>query len=331
MPRSKCYVPEGGALVETCTRTIQGRLLLRPDEDFDEILLGVLGRALDYAQVELCGFSFLSNHYHLLYWVGHALQMACFQWYFNGNLARETARLRNWPDKVWGRRYRPLIVSDEPEAQWKRLKYVLGNGTRENLIASPYDWPGVKAAKVLVDGETPEGTWFNRTEEYEARRRGEKFEKYDYATKYQVELQPLPAFRDLPREEYQARVADLVREIETEAAEKRGEKSVMGAQAILLQKPHHRPGETKKSPAPKLFYADTPESRRELEDGYSDFENQYETAKGLLLLSTAKPGPHNPARHFPFGSFPPALPFVGATRPWRPLPSPAPESASPAT
>jgi len=30
-----------------------------------QILFGVLGRALDYAGVSLCGFNFLSNHYHL--------------------------------------------------------------------------------------------------------------------------------------------------------------------------------------------------------------------------------------------------------------------------
>ena len=48
LARPRCHIPEGGALVETCTRIIQGRLLLRPDVDFDEIFLGVLGRALDY-------------------------------------------------------------------------------------------------------------------------------------------------------------------------------------------------------------------------------------------------------------------------------------------
>lgn len=56
------------------------------------------------------------------------------------------------------------------------------------MIASPYDWPAVNAAKAIVRNEPVEGTWFNRTEEYEARRRGEKPEKYDYATKYRIEL-----------------------------------------------------------------------------------------------------------------------------------------------
>ena len=60
---SVCYIPEGGALVETCTRTMQGRLLLRPSKEANDLILGVLGRAIEYAEVEFFGFSFLSSHY----------------------------------------------------------------------------------------------------------------------------------------------------------------------------------------------------------------------------------------------------------------------------
>jgi len=40
------------------------------------------------------------------------------------------------------------------------------------LIKSPYDWPAVNMAKAIARGEPVEGVWFNRTEEYEARRGG---------------------------------------------------------------------------------------------------------------------------------------------------------------
>jgi hypothetical protein len=42
----------------------------------DEILLGVLGRAQRLYPVEICGFSFLSSHYHLLLWIPDARSMA---------------------------------------------------------------------------------------------------------------------------------------------------------------------------------------------------------------------------------------------------------------
>jgi hypothetical protein len=45
--------------------------------------------------------------------------------------------------------------------------------------------------------------------------------KYDYATRYEVELKPLPAYRDDSPEEYRAMVAEVLEEIEEEAARKR--------------------------------------------------------------------------------------------------------------
>ena len=44
---SLTYIPKGGALVETCTRTVQGRLLLRPGPEANELIVGAVGRALE--------------------------------------------------------------------------------------------------------------------------------------------------------------------------------------------------------------------------------------------------------------------------------------------
>ena len=66
-PRPLCYVPRGGCLVETCTRTIHGRPLLRPGPEANERILGVLGRAAEYYHVRIFAFGVASNHYHLLY------------------------------------------------------------------------------------------------------------------------------------------------------------------------------------------------------------------------------------------------------------------------
>ncbi len=42
------------------------------------------------------------------------------------------------------------------------------------------------AARALVDGVPLEGHWFDRTREWMAERRHEKFETHDFATKYLV-------------------------------------------------------------------------------------------------------------------------------------------------
>ena len=54
----------------------------------------------------ICGFSVLSNHYHLDIRPRDARQMAAFVGYFNGNLAREIAKLRDWSE------HRPVAGSE---------------------------------------------------------------------------------------------------------------------------------------------------------------------------------------------------------------------------
>ena len=93
MGRKLRYIPDGGALVEVTCRTLQGRLLLRPSPELNDITAGILGRAQRLYPVELICYSVSSNHYHLILWTSTAKRMAEFAGYFNSNLAREVGRL----------------------------------------------------------------------------------------------------------------------------------------------------------------------------------------------------------------------------------------------
>src|SRR5215207_2279740 len=112
-------------------------------------------------------------------------------WYFKTNLAREVVRLTKWEDKVFSRRYQAIPVSDEEAAQVERLEYLLSHGVKEDLVEEVGQWPGVHCARALIEGEPLEGTWFDRTQESAAHRRGESVEKYKYATTETVVLDPL--------------------------------------------------------------------------------------------------------------------------------------------
>ena len=197
MPRRVRFIPEDGALVEVSCRTIQSRYLLRPGPALNEIILGVLGRAQRLDPVQICGFVFLSNHYHLLLRVPDAERLADFMEYVQSNLAREVCRLHDWKDKVWSRRYSAIVISDEEATQVDRLRYILANGCKEGLVASPRDWPGVNMIAAVLDGKPLTGTWFDRTKEYAARLRGESFTRYQYSTEETVTLSPLPCWRHL--------------------------------------------------------------------------------------------------------------------------------------
>jgi hypothetical protein len=248
---------------------------------------------------------FASNHYHLLLDVDDALQLTRFMGYVASNLAREISRLYGWKDKVWSRRYQAIVISGEEEAQVARFKYLLANGCKEGLIARPQDWPGVHVAKALVRREDPTGNWFDRTQEYAARNRGEIFGRLKYASPETLSLSPLPCWRHLPPEAWRARALHLIHEIEAETA---GRSKTMGSQplgasAILGRHPHDRPKHSKKSPAP-LFHAASAKVRRELWEAYRWFVAVFRDAAEKLRAG-------DPNATFPLGSFPPALPFVG--------------------
>ena len=211
------YVP-ASCLVEVTTRTVQSRLLLRPSRELNEIIIGILGRAQGMCGMRVCATVWLSNHWHALLCPEDAKQLARFMQFVNGNVAKEANLLHGWKDHLWARRYKHVLVSDEREAQEQRLRYILSNGTKENLVAKPSQWPGVHCVEALQTGQPLRGLWYDRSEEYEARRRGERPGKYEYATEQPLKLEPLPCWRDLPEPEVRQRVATMVGEIERETA-----------------------------------------------------------------------------------------------------------------
>ena len=294
--------------MEITCRTVQARFLLTPSIALNEIILGVLGRAQRLYPVDICAYVFLSNHFHLLLKVHDAQQLANFMGYFNSNLAREVARHTGWTDKIWARRYQAIPISAEEGAQVARLMYVLAHGTKEGLVEKPEEWPGVHCVRPLLAGEPEvEGIWFDRTREYNARLRGETFERRKYTNVETVTLSPLPCWQHLTPEEYRARVANLVHVIEQQAREAREATGIrpLGVKAILTQKPQDRPARPKKSPAP-LFHAFTKKTRKALWEAYGWFVAVFREAAEKLRSGDR-------TARFPIGSFPPHLPFVTGT------------------
>jgi hypothetical protein len=280
---------------------------MRPSEEVNELILGVLGRAQSMYDVVLHAFIFLANHYHLLATVLSVEQMALFTGYVNGNLAKELGRLHDWREKFWGRRYHSCSVKFTEQDQVKRFLYVLENSCKEGLVASPLDWPGVSSASALYNGETKmQGTWYDRTAQYRAHLRGE----YKlYPSKETVKLTPLPFLQQRSVDEQQAFYVDAVRDLEAKTAQMHQEQGTtpMGARAIRRQKPHNKPRTFKASPAPR-FHAVNRE----------DFWTMYNARKAKVAAyrdaaQRLKQGETDV--RFPEGTFPPRLPFVESRAP----------------
>jgi putative transposase len=111
MARPLRFVP-ADALVEITTRTIQGRLLLKPSPELTDIILGVIGKAQDLYEMTIHAFVVVSNHAHFLLSPSSAGQLAKFMQFVNANVAKEAGRLHRWRDRLWSRRYRSIVVAD---------------------------------------------------------------------------------------------------------------------------------------------------------------------------------------------------------------------------
>ena len=307
------WIPPG-ALIEVTQKTIHGRFLFRPSRDLVEVYNGALIRAAEHYSVEVCAFICLSNHSHMLLIPEDGEALSDFMTYFAGNVAKEVGRLHDWQQKLYGRRYSHLVVSDEPEAQEERLRYLLSNGCKEGLVKRPEDWPGPSSTESLLTGRPLRGVWLDRSAEYEARRRKQSLNKYEFAETQELELAPIPAWSHLTRTERQTKVQDMVREIAAEAkqqAQKTG-RGPLGVRRILRQDPHSKPASTKRSPKP-IVHAASRAVRKAMKIEFYLFRQAYRAASEALREGDF-------SVEFPAGAHRPRLPFFkGRPPPHAPL------------
>ena len=298
------YVPQPRTLVSITNRTIQGRYLLTPAASFNDLFLGILGRTQRIHEMEIAAATVLSNHFHILLIVDDAKAVADFMRDLQSKAAREVNRLTGWKGPVFERRYDMTVVTNEEGAQVERLKYVLGNGVKENLVERVCEWPGVHSAEALMHGTPLQGHWFDRTRQYAARNQGEELRQDQYVFAESVVLSPISCWADLPADRYRERIKSLVEQVDAEAAQARHQSgaSVLGVKAILAQDTLTRPESVPRSPAPSV-HAATKAARKMFYAIYAEFVSAFRAAAEALRQG------HRDVS-FPAGSFPPALPFV---------------------
>jgi hypothetical protein len=301
MSRPLRFVPSR-SLVLVTQRTFQGRLLLRPSPELNDLFLGLLGKSQEDHGLVIHACVALSNHFHLLVSPRDAHQLADFMAVFTSRLAKEVGRLHGWEGPVFPERYRAHVVSDEEAAQVERLRYILSHGCKEGLVARPEEWPGVHCAGALANARPLSGSWIDRSAWCEARRRHAPPDLNAFRHRVEVHLSPLPCWVELSAERYQARISEMLVEIAAAYAEarRRSGATVMGTGRVLRQNPHEPvpPPEPRRSP---LLLAVSPEARQAFLSAYRGFVLAFRAAAQQLkegVLSV----------QFPPGSFPPSLP-----------------------
>lgn len=215
-------------MYEIVVRTAQGRCLLTPSPELTVGVYIILARALQLYRIALHAFTYLSNHAHLLLSDATGDQVAPFMGYVNRNTAMLAQELTGWKERVF-ERYRPIPVLDN-DASIRRLEYVLANGVKEGLVASPLDWPGPSSAHALVTGEPI-------TVEAPLRKADRKRNPDRTTETLTIKLAPLPVWAQLGVEERCARARELVALVEEMGRRDRDGGAVLGVDRILAQNP----------------------------------------------------------------------------------------------
>ena len=259
------------ALVEITIRCIMGMFLLVPRREHVRIVLGVIGRAMAELDFDLYGYGFLSNHGSYIIAVRDEAHLAEIMEFIHSNIAREVGRKEysNWRGRFWGRRGRPIpILSDEDLID--RMRYLISNSTKENIVEHPIQWPGAHCAKALCSGKPDMGLWIDRTGLYRAKLRKGRTLVSRFETEYPVHLSQIPCWAGLSAEEYRARLVEMCDDIADEARLEReasGIKGVLGAKAVMRMDPHHIPETMDCSPAPLAHCKDV--------EGYNWFKDLF--------------------------------------------------------
>ncbi len=243
------------AIYFVTARVIQGRMLLRPSTDSNEVIGGVLARSVARHKVQLHAFVVTSNHVHLLLQARDGA-LSAFMQYLLGNLARKVGRLVNWRGTFWERRFSAEEVLDDAAALG-RLRYILAHGVKEGLVRAVEEWPGLSCASQLLTSEKKHFNWFNWAKRWHRARLAPNapgLTAEDIAEKVELVLTPLPAWAALSESERQSAARALVDDINLKG--RQTHRSVLGVKAICKQDPQSRPTKLKRSPRPVCHASD---------------------------------------------------------------------------
>ena len=300
MARKMRYVPDATRPIEITVRCIQGRYLLRPSPTLDRRVIGVVAHAAEKYGVVVHGINTMSNHYALIVTVPDAATMAAFMCLVNQQISIEVGHLYGWKGPMWQGRYHAIVIADEA-SEVERLRYMLSNCVKENLVERVRDWPGVQCDGALLGGGSLKGEWVNRAAMHAERQKNPtaRIDEKDFIVQKTLPIQPMPSLARLPHGQRAALYRRMIRELEADAAEarRRDGKTVLGAARVLAMDPHHCPASMDRSPMP-LVHTTTKAARKLWRAAYIAFAEAYRRAADALRA-------HRPHCDFPEGCVPP--------------------------
>jgi REP element-mobilizing transposase RayT len=233
------------------SRTVESRFLMAPSDKTNELIGGILARAVRQCRVELFAYVFTSNHFHAMVRAPTAIAMSEFMQRLQSNIAIKVGRLIRWRGRFFGRRYSAEPIVDDA-AQVERLVYILSHGVKEGLVPEVKKWPGLSSVHALLHGGAASlHRWRNWTRrwrmEVDEHIKVDRFSDDCPSDPEFLALSPLPCWAGLSAAERGRIVARLIARIDAGAPNK----AEGGAARITKQNPYDQPRHTKRTPRPR--------------------------------------------------------------------------------
>lgn len=260
---------EASGIYFVTVRAQQSRLLLLASALVNQVIGGVLARAVNRYGIELFGYVVASNHLHLLCRARDG-RLSVFMQFFLANVAKKLGVLVDWREGFFGRRFSAEPVLDD-EAVVDRLRYILAHGVKEGLVRKVLDWPGLHCAGQLLRGMALTFNWYNWTARWKAAHpKGQRPGPFspEIVEEELLTLSRLPAWEALSPSEISDRVSQMIADIEKETAATR--RTALGVAKMREQQPHDKPVRTKRSKR-ALCHASCVELRQAYRDKYRIF------------------------------------------------------------
>jgi len=256
-------------------RCLQGRLFLSPSTRTNDVLGGVLARAVRHFGVELFAFTFASNHLHLLLRAPRG-NLSQFMQYLLSNTSKKVGALMNWRGSFWERRYSAEPVLDEG-AVLERVRYIVSHGVKEGLVRRCEEWPGLSCLPELFGRPARQFRWFHWSQRWTARSGKRVPDRFDprFVTKETLELRPLPLTRFSRPSAWRRFLKRAVDTIQWQG--RRDHRRVLGPAGVLAQDPQHRPERPKRTRRP-WCHASSAEVRARYMDEHLSFRAKFSVA-----------------------------------------------------
>ena len=150
MPNNNKFYPKDSVLF--ITSSVEHGLPFIPNPIINAILNSVLARAQNLFSQEICHFTFMANHFHMILRVSDPLHVSDFIGYIKCKSATAINRLLgNKKHTIWEEGFDSPVVLDQSKVI-EKIIYTYANPSKARLVDKIEQYPGLSSWNALTKG-----------------------------------------------------------------------------------------------------------------------------------------------------------------------------------